>query len=93
MKENESVVLTCKVSESNRQARWYKDSSRIASDDPRYVTDSDDCDFSLAIPNTKPEDSGEFMVKVADVQSTAHLQVLGELFLNSNVLDFSEMYV
>ena len=76
--EEQPVTFVCKTSKPTKDVMWYKDDQEIDDDDDDYITSYEDVTFTLTIPVSSVEDSGEFTVKIGDETSSAKLVVNGE---------------
>ena len=78
--ENEAVSMVCKASEEGYSATWYKDGEEIR-DSEKYLIESESDTYTLTIPKSTVDDSGEFTIRIGDEESSANLVVNGENML------------
>ncbi len=75
---NETVDFGCEMNKIGVEVTWLKNSHPLSLTDGRYQIVNTDCAHHLIIPSVTPDDTGEYTVKVEDLQSTAFLTVIGQ---------------
>ncbi len=75
----ETVDLYCDLSDIGLEVTWLKDNQTLSEADGRYQVVNQDHTYHLVIPSVTPNDSGQYTVQAGELQSTAVLEVLGEL--------------
>ncbi len=77
--ESESMTLTCKLSTSTREVKWYRKDKVIAlKSGNKYQMMEDGSTYSLTIPSAVKADTCEYMVKCGNLESAAKVIVKGE---------------
>ena len=69
--------MVCKVSAEGHSASWYKDGEAVGESE-KYDIETESDNFTLTIPKSTVEDSGEFTIRIGDAESSANLTVNGE---------------
>ncbi len=80
---NETVSLSCEVSEPGREVTWLRDNVPPSMADDSVQIISNDCTHSLVIPQVTPTHAGEYTILCGEAHSTSVLTVHGK-FQNSS---------
>ena len=74
---DETVEFTCEMTQPGIEVVWLKNHQPLSLTEGRYQIVNKDCSHQLIIPNVTVDDSGDYTVKVDELQSTAGLTVIG----------------
>ena len=74
---DETVELTCEMTQSGVEVVWLKNHQPLSVTDDRYEIINQDCSYQLIIPNVTTEDAAEYTINAGELQSTAVLTVNG----------------
>ena len=74
---DETVEFTCEMTQPGIEVVWLKNHQPLSLTEGRYQIVNQDCSYQLIIPNVTVDDSGDYTVKVGELQSTAGLTVFG----------------
>ncbi len=74
----ETVDFQCEMTQTGLEVTWLKNSEPLSIADSRYQIINRDTTYQLVIPSVTADDSGQYTVKVGDLQSTGILTVYGQ---------------
>ncbi len=79
---SDSVEFSCELSRAGLEVIWLKDNQPLSMAEGRFQMINQDNVYQMGIPSVTPDDTGEYTVKVGDLQSTAVLTVNGLYLTN-----------
>ena len=75
--EDDSIVLSCKLTKPGKPVKWYKD-GKILKDGIDCKISSDGCEYTLKLPKAKSSDAGTYTMKCDKIDTSAKVTIKGE---------------